>query len=144
MEKFAFLLGDWELQYIIPESRFSHKTTGSGFGSFKRKLNNEFVFFDYESNIDGNVGQAHGIFGFDQKVKIYRYWWFESSGNFMQASCNFTDENTLNMNWHDSLLTQYFKRNNENEIELKMSQQNSIGGSDLILEVKLLRRNNKN
>ena len=140
MNKFAFLLGDWNLQYLIPESSFSEATTGRGFGSFKRELNDKFLFFDYTSNINNKLVKAHGIFTWDTKSDIYRYWWFESSGSFMKASCYFTDDETLNMNWHDSILVQSFKKLDHDKVQLKMSQQNVQGGFDLILEVIFTRK----
>lgn len=38
MEKFDFLLGDWNLEYKIPKSRHSEAMTGNGNGTFKRAL----------------------------------------------------------------------------------------------------------
>ena len=48
MEKFGFLLDDWNLEYQIPESRFSKACTGSGSGTFKKALDDKYVFFDYD------------------------------------------------------------------------------------------------
>jgi uncharacterized protein YutD len=47
MEKFDFLIGDWNMKYNIPKSSFSEKTTGSATGTFKRALDNKYVIFDY-------------------------------------------------------------------------------------------------
>lgn len=140
MEKLGFLLGDWDLHYHIPKSVLSEAKTGGGFGRFQRALEGKAVFFDYTSLIDGETGQAHGVFVKDEKTGIYRYWWFESSGAFMQASCQFSDDDTLNMNWHDSTLTQFFKRLGPDRVQLQMSLQNSDGGVDSVLEVLLTRK----
>jgi hypothetical protein len=140
MEKFEFLIGDWNLEYKIPKSSFSEAKTGSAFGTIKRALDDKYVFFDYESHIEGETGGAHGIFAWDEKTQIYRYWWFESSGAFMTASCNFTDENTLFMIWHNSLLIQTFKKVNKNKIILSMKSAASENKFDLILEVILTRK----
>ena len=139
MKAFEFLLGDWDLHYVIPQSTLSEPKTGSGFGRFQRTLEDKAVFFDYTSLIDGETGQAHGVFLKDEKAELYRYWWFESSGAFMQASCRFSDSDTLNMNWHDSTLTQFFKRLGPDRVQLQMSLQNSNGGVDGVLEVLLTR-----
>lgn len=140
MEKFGFLIGDWNLKYNIPKSSFGKATTRTGFGTFNRTLDNKYVFFDYESNIEGETGGAHGIFAWDEKTQIYRYWWFESSGAFMEAACNFTDEDTLFMNWHNSLLIQTFKKINNNKVVLHMSNATSENQFELVLEVILTRK----
>jgi hypothetical protein len=47
MEKFEFLLGNWNMEYKIPKSSFSEETTGSGYGTFKKALDDKYVLFDY-------------------------------------------------------------------------------------------------
>jgi len=49
-------------------------------------LNQRFVSFDYRAKLSGGQAAAHGIFAWDEKNKIYRYWWFEDSGSFMEAT----------------------------------------------------------
>ena len=58
-------------------------------------------YFDYSTLIDGKKGTAHAIFAWDEKSKVYKFWWFESSGNFTKATCNFVNKETLFLNWHD-------------------------------------------
>lgn len=140
MEKFEFLIGDWNLESNVPKSSFSEASTGTGFGTFKRTLDDKYVFFDYESNFEGETGGAHGIFAWDEKAKIYKYWWFENSGAFMEATCNFTEEDTLFMNWHNSLLIQTFKKLNNNKVVLHMSNASSENQFELVLEVILTRK----
>jgi hypothetical protein len=89
--------------------------------------------------IDDNKGSAHGIFAWDEKFRLYRYWWFESSGNFSTATCNFTDDKTLFMNWHDTLLIQTFKMVDSNKMILSMENPNSKGEYELVLEVLFTR-----
>ena len=103
MEKFNFLLGDWDLEYRVPKSSIHEAATGIGSGTMKRALNDKFVIFDYVASLDDPEDKAHGIFVKDEKAGFYRYWWFESSGAFMQASCDFVNDKTLAMNWHNSL-----------------------------------------
>ncbi|MBN2103117.1 DUF1579 family protein [bacterium] len=139
MKKFDFLLGSWILEYRVPESSYSEAMTGTGRGVFKHTLENQYVMFDYECEVGGQKGQAHGIFGWDQKRQIYRYWWFESSGAFDTASCQFLNNDTLYMNWHGSVLRQTFRKTGDDEVMLHMEQPNADGCYDLILEV-LFRR----
>ena len=137
MEKLEFLLGDWNLKYRVPKSSFSEKATGTGTGTFKRALNDRYVFFDYSCSLTTGKGQAHGVFAWDDKIKAYRYWWFESSGSFQQATCNFIGDETLCLNWHDTLLTQTFTKASPDKVILRMNHPGSGGKSELILEVIL-------
>jgi hypothetical protein len=140
MEKFDFLLGDWNLDYQIPESSFSKAITASGTGTFKRMLDDKYIFLDYEGEFEGQKGGAHGVFRWDDKAKIIKYWWFESSGAFMQASCSFTDENTLFMAWHDTLLRQTFKKEGADRVILRMENPISEDEYELVLKVVFTRR----
>ena len=137
MDKLEFLIGHWDMEYNIPKSKFSPATTGSGKARFRRHLDNKAILLDYESLIDGLAGSAHGVFLWDKKTGIYRYWWFESSGAYDSASCNLIDDNTLYMNWHNSVLRQTFRKIDDNTIELHMDHPNADGDYDLYLEVIL-------
>ena len=121
MEKFNFLIGKWTLKYTVPESAFSVAATGEGEGTFRRALNDKYVFFDYKAEFTIGSAQAHGIFARDENQGIYRYWWFEDSGSFRTATCDFTDDKTLFMNWHDTNLIQTFEKIEDDHIILKMS-----------------------
>ena len=140
MEKFDFLLGNWDMEYNIPKSEFSDATSGTGTGTFKRALDDKYVYFDYSSLTDNKKGQAHAIFAWDEKAKIIRYWWFESSGNFSTATCKFINEEILFLNWHDTLLIQTFKKINSNEMILRMENPDTDGNYQLILEVIFTRK----
>ena len=140
MRKFEFLIGNWHLEYKVPKSVFSEPTTGKGTGTFKRALNNKYVYFDYSYSLTTDDGAAHAIFAWDDKTKIFRFWWFESSGNFTKATCNFVSDNILFLNWDDSLLKQTFKKVNQNKVILRMEHPNSKGEYELILEVILTRK----
>jgi len=137
MDKFGFLLGNWNLEYRIPKSIFSEAGSDSGAGSFKRALNGKYVFFDYSTK---SGGEAHGIFAWDDKVKLYRYWWFENSGNFLTSTCDFVHEDTLNMNWHDTLLVQTFAKDGPDKVVLKMQYPAAKGGYESVLEVIFTRK----
>lgn len=140
MDQFSFLLGDWNMEYNIPKSAFSEAGIGSGKGTFKKALDDHYVTFDYSTLINGQKGQAHGIFAWDIKMETHRFWWFESSGNFSTASCRFINDDTLFMNWHDSLLIQTFKKINQNKVILRMENPDSDGNYELVLEVIFTRK----
>ncbi len=137
LEKLEFLIGDWDLEYHIPKSFMSEARTDSGVGKFKKVLMDKYVQFDYTTK-SGSV--AKGIFAWDERINAIRYWWFENSGSFLSATCNFIDEFTLAMNWHDTLLVQTFKKESQDKVILKMQYPSSNGGYVLILEVILTRR----
>jgi len=137
LHKFEFLLGDWNLEYKIPKSFFSDPGIDKGVGSFKRILKDKYVLFEYATE---SGGEAKGIFAWDDKIKIYRFWWFENSGSFSSATCNFVNETTLAMNWHDSLFVQTFVKEATDRVILKMKHPTTSGGYDLILEVILTKR----
>jgi hypothetical protein len=145
MERFDFLLGDWNLEYKVPKSAFSEKATGTGTGTFKRALDDKYVFFDYKASLTTGKkaekeGGAHGIFAWDEKANLYRYWWFESSGNFMEATCDFVDNETLFLNWHGTLITQTFTKVSANKVILRMEHPGGQDKRELILEVILTRK----
>ncbi|KPK87432.1 hypothetical protein AMJ80_12150 [bacterium SM23_31] len=128
MDKFDFLIGTWHMEYI------SHQ--GSGTGTFKKSLDGKYVVFDYSvSSPTGETGAAHGIFAWDQKAKNYRYWWFENSGSYSEATCEFIDDGLLLMSWHDSLFLQTFQKMDSNKVELVMKKPYAIAGYDPVLEV---------
>lgn len=141
MDKFNFLIGNWDLKYNIPKSSFSEEATGSGTGTFKRALNDKYVVFEYEATFSTeDNAKAHGIFARDEKINAYRYWWFEDSGSFMSATCNFINDKTLYLNWHNSLLNQTFRKIDEDTVELHMSNPDCDGKNELVLEVILRRK----
>jgi hypothetical protein len=137
MNKFEFLLGSWDLDYRIPKSTFSEAGTDKGTGSFRKALDEKYVIFEYKTD---SGSEAMGIFARDEKIDAYRYWWFESSGSFQQATCNFIADKTLAMNWHDSLLVQTFVKENPDRILLKMEHPSKQAGYEVIMEVILTRR----
>ncbi|MBU1680863.1 MAG: hypothetical protein KJ799_09355 [Bacteroidetes bacterium] len=135
MDKFNFLLGVWKIEYQVPKSQFSEYDSGGGEGEFKRILKNKYVTFDYYAKLSKIEDAAHAIFAWDEKSKIYRYWWFEDSGEFMKATCNFINENTLCFNWHNSLLVQTFQPIENGKIVLQMRYPSNKNDYEVILEV---------
>jgi hypothetical protein len=140
MEKFDFLLGDWDLEYRIPKSAVSEAATGTGAGTFKRALDDKYVVFDYSCSLTTGDAEAHAIFVWDEKAKLYRFWWFESSGNFSQATCNFLDDEALFMNWHDSLFVQSFRAVEPDKVVLKMEHPTPEGKYEVVMEVIFTRK----
>ncbi len=137
MNKFEFLLGDWNLEYRIPKSFLSEAGSDSGTGSFKRALNGKYVIFDYSTK---SGSEAKGIFAWDDKVKVYRFWWFENSGNFSTATCHFIGDGILAMNWHDGVLVQTFTKKSSDKVVLRMEHPAAQGKYELVLEVILTRK----
>jgi len=135
MKKFEFLIGDWNLEYKVPKSAFSASQTGTGTGTFKWALNDKYVYFDYECHLPSGDAQAHAVFVWDEKAKVYRYWWFEDSGNFLTATCDFVKAGVICLNWHDTLLTQTFSQESPDRLVLRMSHPDSTGKPETILEV---------
>lgn len=140
MDKFEFLLGDWDQEYRIPKSSMSEAATGTGTGAFKRFLDDQYVHFDYSCTLTTGPAQAHAIYAWDEKAKLYRSWWFENSGNFSQATCNFLGDNTLFLNWHDSLLVQSFRAVDSDKVILRMEQPTPEGEYELVMEVIFTRK----
>ena len=132
LEKFNFLLGEWNLDYIIPKSKFSEQATDTGSGNFSKILNGQYVLFEYTTK---SGGEAKGIFAWDEKMQIYRYWWFENSGSFQSATCNFINDDTLAMNWHDTLLVQTFTRKDPGKVVLEMKYPADNENYELVLKV---------
>jgi hypothetical protein len=137
MDRLGFLLGEWQLEYHIPKSRYSEAGTDTGTGKFQRALDGKYVFFDYST---ATGGKAHGIFAWDAKVQIIRYWWFENSGSFQAATCQFLDDDILAMNWHDTVLVQTFARLGPDRVMLRMQSPTVQGSYEPILEVVLTRK----
>jgi len=135
MRRFDFLLGKWKLLYKIPKSSFSNPDSGEGEGEFKSVLKEKYVTFDYSCKLFAMEDAAHAIFVWDAKTEIYRYWWFEDSGAFMEASCNFLNDTTLCLNWHNSLLVQTFQLTEDGRIILRMKYPSEGNNYETILEV---------
>jgi hypothetical protein len=137
MNKFEFLLGNWQLDYHIPKSTFSEAKTDKGTGSFRKALGEKYVIFEYRTE---SGSEAMGIFAWDQRINAYTYWWYENSGSYLQATCNFLDDKTLAMNWHDTLLVQTFVSESLERVKLTMSNPTVEGGYKALMEVILTRR----
>jgi hypothetical protein len=139
MIPFEYLIGDWKLQYDVPNSDFSEATTGTGNGRFRRILAGKYVTFDYDCSLETGDGAAHAIFAWDDTIHSFRFWWFEDSGAFQQATCQFIKEGTLLLHWHDTLLSQTFEKDDADQVTLRMENPNDSGEYELVMKV-ILRR----
>ena len=141
MGKFDFMLGDWSLEYRVPKSSVGEADAGSGEGTIKKALGSRYVFFDYHAVLEkSGEGAAHAVFAWDGRANVFRYWWFEDSGSFLAATCDFVEEGTLRLNWHDTLLVQTFKRQGPDQMTLRMERPVSGGAYEVILEVLFTRK----
>ena len=140
MQQFDFLLGEWMLEYHIPQSALSEATKGNGRGIFKRALDDKYVFFDYYSQFGETKTHAHAVYFRDEKTPFYKVFWFESSGNYNSGTCNFINENTLFINWNDSLLIQTFQKQSDDKIVLRMENPDKNGKFEPVMEVILIRQ----
>ena len=69
------------------------------------------------------------------KNKNYKYLWYEDSGEFSEATCNFIEEKALCLNWHNSLFVQTFQGKENGSIELEMRYPKNKDEYDVVLKV---------
>jgi len=81
------------------------------------------------------IGEAHAVFAWDKKSGQYRYYWFEGSGNFLQATGILRDDHTLALEWQDIHCTQIFRRVSADAMYLEMQ----CPEQDLLLRVDFSR-----
>lgn len=70
---------------------------------------------------------------------LYRYWWFEDSGNFLEATCHFLEDGSLFMCWQETPFVQTFGKTGPNEVTLWMGQPAAGGKHETLLEVVMTR-----
>ncbi len=58
----------------------------------------------------------------------------------MEATCNFVNNETLFMNWHDTLIIQTFNKVSANKVILRMEHPEAQGKFELIMEVIFTRK----
>jgi len=141
MKNFEFLIGDWQLDYTFPRSEFSAEAgTGEGSEAIRRILGNKYVCFDYSCSLTTGNAAAHAIFARDDERNVYRFWWFEDSGSFMEASCQFINDNVLFINWHNSLLIQTFEKDGPDGMTLTMKHPDPSGEYRTVLPIQFTRK----
>jgi len=122
MRALSFMVGEWGLDYTVTQHGHTTKTI-QGIGLLRYLFNATYLTFDYhmlEKATREKIGEAHAIFAWDKKLGQYRYYWFESSGNFLQATGILQDDHTLALEWQDINCTQIFRRVNADAMYLEM------------------------
>jgi hypothetical protein len=121
MSGLSFLIGEWTLDYTVTQQGRTTKTI-RGAGSIQSRFDGTYLTFDYQAtdSATGKTGGAHGIFAWDPAAGHYRYFWFESSGAFDQATGSLRDQDTLELDWQGSDCTQIFRRVDANSMYLEM------------------------
>ena len=122
MRALSFMVGEWGLDYTVTQHGHTTKTI-RGIGSLRYLFNATYLTFDYqmlEKATGEMIAEAHAIFAWDKKLGQYRYYWFESSGNFLQATGILRDDHTLALEWQDIHCTQIFRRVSADAMYLEM------------------------
>ena len=115
------MIGEWSLDYTVTQRGKTLRTI-RGIGSL-RFLFDAYLTFDYQvfdKPSAARIAEAHAIFAWDKKLRQYRYNWFESSGNFHQATGVLRDADTLALEWQDINCTQIFRRLSADAMYLEM------------------------
>jgi len=137
MQALSFMAGDWDLDYTVTQHGRTTRTI-CGTGTFRYLFDATYLTFDYrmrQKDTGDTIGEAHGIFAWDAKTSQYRYFWFESSATFLQATGVLSDEHTLALEWQGVDCTQIFRRVSGDAMYLEMR----CPGEDLLLRVDFSR-----
>ncbi len=133
----SFMLGEWELDYTVTQHGSTTRTI-CGTGSIRRLFDATYVTFDYQMRqreTREKIGEAHAIIAWDKKAGQYRFFWFESSGTFLQADGCLSDDHTLALEWRGVNCTQIFRRVDADAMYLEMR----CPDEDLLLRVDFTR-----
>ncbi|MGD0014798.1 MAG: DUF1579 family protein [Bryobacteraceae bacterium] len=138
MHALDFMLGEWELDYTVTQHGCTTKPI-RGTGSLRHLFDATYLTFDYQMQQKATgemIGQAHAVFAWDAKAEQYRFYWFESSGTFLQATGVLQGDDTLALEWQGVNCTQIFRRVSADAIYLEMH----CPDQDLLLRVDFSRR----
>jgi hypothetical protein len=133
MRALSFMAGDWELDYTVTQHGRMTKSI-RGTGSLRYLFDATCLTFDclmQQKDAGETIGEAHALFAWDAKTQQYRYYWFESSGAFLQATGILRDDETLALEWQDINCTQIFRRASADAMYLEMR----CPAEDLLLRV---------
>lgn len=133
LQSIDFLIGKWSLRYTL-FSDGRPKPDGKGLGEIQKTLDGKFITFDYQAELSTGIFKAHAIFAWDSEKDLFRYWWFENSGQVQQAEGRMKDESTLVLQWQNIPCTQTFRETSETIVVLEMAYQGKPA-----LEVSLTR-----
>jgi hypothetical protein len=137
MRALSFMIGEWALDYTVTQHGQTTKTI-RGIGSLRYLFNTTYIIFEYQAlqkPTHEMIAEAHAIFVWDKELGQYRYYWFESSGNFHQATGILRDADTLALEWQDIHCTQIFRRVSADAMYLEMQ----CPEPDLLLRVDFSR-----
>jgi len=118
----SFMVGEWELDYTVTRHGSTTRTI-CGTGSIRHLFDATYLIFDYvmqQKETREKIAEAHAIFTWDKKAGQYRYYWFESSGTFLQANGSLSDDHTLALEWQGVNCKQIFRRVDANAMYLEM------------------------
>ena len=122
MRAVSFMVGEWELDYTATQRGQTTKTL-RGTGSMRYLFGETYLTFDYQmqqKDTGEAIGEAHAVLAWDAKAQQYRYYWFESSGTFLQATGVLADDHTLALEWSGVDCTQIFRRLSPEAMYLEM------------------------
>ena len=122
MRALSFMIGEWGLDYAVTQHGHTTRTI-RGNGSLRFLFSATYLAFDYQIFDKTNgamIAEAHGIFAWDTKAGQYRYYWFESSGSFHQATGVLLDAHILALEWQEIKCTQIFRSLSANAMYLEM------------------------
>lgn len=137
MRALSFMIGEWELDYTVTQNGHTTQTI-RGTGSLRFLFNATYLTFDYqmiEKATGEMIAEAHAIFAWDKQSGQYRYYWFENSGNFHQATGVLRDPRTLALEWQEINCTQIFRSVSADAMYLEMR----CPDQDLLLRVDFSR-----
>jgi hypothetical protein len=137
MRALSFMIGEWALDYTVTQHGQTTKAM-RGIGTLRYLFNAAYLTFDYQvlqKDTGEMIAEAHAIFAWDKKLEQYRYYWFESSGNFLQATGILRDADTLALEWQDIHCTQIFRHVSADAMFLEMR----CPEADLLLRVDFSR-----
>jgi len=122
MRALKFMVGDWALEYTVTQHGHTTQTI-RGTGSLRFLFDAAYLTFDYrmiEKATEKTIAEAHAIVAWDRQAGLYRYYWFESSGNFHQATGVLQDAQTLALEWQEINCTQIFRSVSADAMYLEM------------------------
>jgi hypothetical protein len=133
-----FMVGEWDLDYTVTQRGVTSSTI-DGTGSIRPLFGGAYLTFDYvvvNKDTREELGGAHAILAWDAKAGQYRFFWFESSRTFLQATGALADDCTLALEWQGVNCTQIFRRVDDYAMYLEMR----CPDDDLLLHVDFTRR----
>jgi hypothetical protein len=117
-----FMIGEWDLDYSVTQHGATTRAI-CGTGSIRPLFGTAYLTFDYQMRRKPaleKIGEAHAVIAWDKKAGQYRFFWFESSGTFLQANGSLSGDYTLALEWLGVNCTQIFRRVDGDSMLLEM------------------------